>query len=136
MQARGREQYARADALSNVVIGSCIEVHQTLGPGLLESAYETCLCRELSLRNVAFERQRAIPLRYKGVDVDAGYRLDIIVDDVLVVEIKAVEALTPLHDAQLLTYLKLTGISLGLLVNFNVPRLSQGIKRLVNNHRT
>ncbi len=119
--------------LSYAIIGAAIEVHETLGPGLLESAYEECLCRELTLRQIPFERQRPLPVEYKGVHLDCGYRLDLLVGGLVVVEIKAVEALAPVHDAQLLTYLKLGGWKLGLLINFNVPVLKQGIKRLVLN---
>ena len=124
---------ARADALSNRIIGACIEVHRALGPGLLESAYEACLCRELTLAAIGYDRQRPLPVEYKGVALDCGYRLDIVTEDLVVIEIKAVDSLLPVHEAQLLTYLKLTGISLGLLVNFNVPRLREGVKRMVHN---
>jgi GxxExxY protein len=123
----------RANALSHRIIGACIEVHRALGPGLLESAYEACLCRELSLSAIPYERQRPLPIEYKGVELDCGYRLDVVVDDLVIVEIKAVDSLLPVHTAQLLTYLKLARISLGLLINFNVPRLGQGVKRVVNN---
>ena len=124
---------SRANALSNAVVGACVEVHRALGPGLLESVYEECLCRELSLTGVEFERQRSIPIQYKGVSLDVGYRLDLVIADLLVVEIKSVEALLPIHQAQLLTYLKLTGITLGLLANFNVLMMRQGIRRIVHN---
>ena len=123
---------ARANLLSNRIIGACIAVHSALGPGLLESAYEACLCHELSLAAIPFERQRALPVRYKGVALDCGYRLDVVVDNLVVIEIKAVDALQPVHTAQLLTYLKLTGISLGLLINFNVTRVGLGVKRVVH----
>jgi GxxExxY protein len=113
------------------VIGAAIEVHRILGPGLLESAYEECLCHEVSLRGIAFERQLALSVNYKGVKLDCGYRLDIVLPGKLVIEVKAVEALAPIHDAQLLTYLKLAGIRTGLLLNFNVPLLRDGIRRLV-----
>jgi GxxExxY protein len=116
-----------------VIIGSAIEVHRVLGPGLLESAYEECLSRELSLRNVPFERQRPLPVDYKGVRLDCGYRLDLLVAETVVVEIKAVEALLPIHEAQLLTYLRLGGWQVGLLINFNVPVLRDGIRRRVLN---
>ena len=119
-------------ALSNQVIGACIEVHRHLGPGLLESAYEACLCRELTLRGIPFECQKLLPVHYKGELVDCGYRLDVVVDGCLIVEIKAVDGLLPIHQAQLMTYLRLSGIKLGLLVNFNVPVLRQGLKRVVN----
>jgi len=118
--------------LTGKVIGAAIEVHKALGPGLLESAYEECLCRELELRKFFFERQKELPVEYKGVKLDCGYRLDILVENRLIVELKACESLQPIHEAQLLTYLKLTGIKVGLLINFNVPVLKEGIKRLVN----
>jgi GxxExxY protein len=114
-----------------MVIGAAIEVHRVLGPGLLESAYEECLCHELSLRGIAFERQLALPVNYKGVKLDCGYRLDIVLPSKLIFELKAMEQLAPVHDAQLLTYLKLSGIHTGLLLNFNVPLLRDGIRRLV-----
>ena len=123
---------ARADQHSKEIIGAAIEVHRALGPGLLESAYEACLGHELSLRGVAYTRQVALTVRYKGVQLDCGYRLDLLVDELVIVELKAVEALEPIHEAQLLTYLRLKGLWLGLLINFNVPALKQGIKRLVN----
>jgi len=114
------------------VIGACIEVHKALGPGLLESVYEECLCRELALNNLTFERQRALPVAYKGVLLDCGYRLDLVVEEKVIVELKTVPKLLPVHGAQLLTYLRLSGLSLGLVVNFNVPVLKDGIKRVVN----
>lgn len=123
----------REDSLSKEIIGAAIEVHRHLGPGLLESAYEHCLCRELSVRGVAFQHQLPLPVRYKGELLDCGYRLDIVVDRRVVVELKAVDALESIHNAQLLTYLKLSGCRLGLLLNFNVPVLMRGIKRIVNN---
>jgi GxxExxY protein len=118
--------------LTGEVIGAAIEVHKTLGPGLLESAYEECLCRELELRKISYERQKGLPIEYKGLRLDCGYRLDILVANKLILELKACESLQPIHEAQLLTYLKLTGIKLGLLINFNVPMLKQGIKRIAN----
>ena len=118
--------------LTGEVIGAAIEVHKILGPGLLESAYEECLCRELELRKFLFERQKELPVEYKGVKLDCGYRLDIVVANRLIVELKACDSLQPIHEAQLLTYLRLTGIKVGLLINFNVPVLKQGIKRLAN----
>ena len=121
----------RANALSREVIGAAIEVHKALGPGLLESAYEECLCQELKLRNIPFERQVELPIEYKGLKLSAGYRMDIVVDNLLVLELKSVEKLLPIHQAQLITYLRLSNTWLGLLVNFNVPILKQGIKRLV-----
>ena len=117
--------------LTGEVIGSAIEVHKTLGPGMLESTYEECLCRELLLRNIPFDRQKALPIHYKGVDLDCGYRLDIVVENRVIIELKACDELKPIHKAQLLTYLKLTGIKIVLLLNFNVPVLKEGIKRLI-----
>ena len=116
---------------SEQIIGAAIEVHRALGPGLLESAYEECLCRELSLRQIPFERQRPLPIEYKGLKLDCGYRLDLLVAEVVVVEIKTVEALQPIHEAQLLTYLKLGGWKIGLLINFNVSVLRTGIRRRI-----
>ena len=113
------------------VIGAAIEVHRTLGPGLLESAYQECLCRELSLRQIPFEREKPVPIEYKGLHLEHGYRLDLLVARAVVVEVKSVEALTPIFDAQLLTYLRLGGWKVGLLINFNVPILKQGIHRKV-----
>lgn len=122
------------DERTEQIIGAAIEVHRAVGPGLLESAYEECLCRELTLRDVPFRRQDPLPLEYKGVRLDCGYRIDILVDDAIVVEIKAVERFEAVHTAQVLTYLKLGGWSVGLLINFNVPVLKSGIKRVVNNY--
>jgi GxxExxY protein len=113
-------------------IGAALEVHQILGPGLLESAYEECLCRELSLRTIPFERQVPVPLEYKGLQLDCAYRLDIVVGGFVILELKSVDDLLPVHEAQLLTYLRLTQLWLGLLINFNAPLLKHGIKRLVN----
>jgi GxxExxY protein len=118
--------------LTGEVIGAAIEVHKTLGPGLLESTYEECLCRELELRKIPYERQKELPIEYKGLKLDCGYRLDILVANRVILELKACESLQPIHEAQLLTYLELTGIKLGLLINFNVPMLKQGIKRIAN----
>jgi GxxExxY protein len=118
--------------LTGQIIGAAIEVHKTLGPGLLESAYEECLCRELSLRGFSYERQKEVPVKYKGVRLDCGYRLDIVVSESVVLELKACDRLERIHQAQFLTYLKLTGIKYGLLINFNVPVLKDGIKRMVN----
>jgi GxxExxY protein len=121
----------KINEVTQVVIGSAIEVHKALGPGLLESAYEECLCKELSLRQVPFEKQRPLPVEYKGLKLDCGYRLDLLVEDHVVVEIKSVDSLLPIHEAQLVTYLRLGGRKAGLLINFNVPILKQGIRRLV-----
>ena len=122
--------FVELNLVSQVVIGSAIEVHRSLGPGLLESAYQQCLARELSLRGAPFEREKALPVVYKGTELDCGYRVDFLVDGAVVVEIKAVDALAPIHSAQVLTYLKLGGWGLGLLLNFNVPVLREGIRRL------
>ncbi len=118
-------------AITAQIIGAAIEVHRTLGPGLLESAYEACLCVELSERGLRVERQVALPLHYRGKRLDVGYRLDLVVEDEVVVEIKAIDALLAIHDAQLLTYLRLSGKRVGLLLNFNVPVLKDGIRRRV-----
>ena len=118
--------------LSGAVIGAAIEVHRELGPGLLESAYELALERELGLRKVPVQRQVAVPLEYKGLELGDGFRLDLLVDDALVVEVKAVDRLQPIHEAQLLTYLKLANKRLGLLINFNERTLKEGVKRVAN----
>jgi GxxExxY protein len=114
-----------------VIIGAAIEVHRHLGPGLLESVYETCLARELALQGIAFERQKAVPIEYKGVKMDAGHRLDFLVEGRVVVEVKAVDEIAPVHAAQVLSYLRSGAYRLGLLINFNVEILRQGIKRIV-----
>ena len=119
--------------LTKSVIGGAIEEHRALGPGLLESAYEICFCRELNLREIRFQRQVPIPLEYKGVKLDCGYRSDVIVEGALLLELKAVDARLPIHEAQLLSYLKLTGLNVGLLINFNVELLRDGIRRRVLN---
>jgi len=119
------------NALTGKVIGAAIEVHKILGPGLLENTYEECLCHELSLRKIEFERQKEIPIDYKGIKLDCGYRLDILINKRLILELKCCESIQPIHEAQLLTYLKLTGIKIGLLINFNVPVLREGIRRIV-----
>ena len=129
---RGDAEARRLDLLTEQVIGACIEVHRTLGPGLLESAYEECLCHELSLRKIRFERQVPLPVQYKAVKLDCGYRMDLVIEKRIVIELKTVESLLPIHEAQLLTYLKLSGIKCGLLVNFHVPLLKSGLKRIVN----
>ena len=117
--------------LTEQIIGAAIEVHRALGPGLLESAYQACLAHGLSLRSVSFEQEKSLPVEYKGVHVDCGYRLDFVVADKVVVELKAVDEIHPVHEAQLLTYLKLTRCKVGLLINFNVAKLKDGIKRMV-----
>lgn len=126
--AEGRLVHA---ALTRRVIGAAIEVHRVLGPGLLESAYEECLCRELELLGIAFRRQVDLPIDYKGVSVKSAYRMDLVVEDAVIVELKAVEQTTPLHHQQLLTYLRLSGKRVGLLFNFNVAILRAGIIRKV-----
>lgn len=118
--------------LSGEIIGAAIEVHRVLGPGLLESAYELALERELVLRGMSVERQKAVPLEYKGVALGDGFRMDLLVNDHLIVEIKAVEHLQAIHEAQLLTYLKLADKRLGLLINFNEKTIKEGVKRVVN----
>ena len=119
--------------ITEQIIGAAIEVHRHLGPGLLESAYQKCLCRELELRGVPFECERILSVGYKGIKLDCGYRLDLLVVGSVVVEVKSVENLDKIHEAQLLTYLRLGGWSVGLLINFNVAVLKDGIKRRVHN---
>jgi GxxExxY protein len=117
--------------LTDKIIGAAIEVHRTLGPGLLESAYQVCIEHESKLRNIPFEHLVKLPLNYKGIDLDAGYVIDLVYDKRIIVELKAVERVIPVHEAQLLTYMRLTGIRVGLLINFNVPVLKDGIYRRV-----
>jgi GxxExxY protein len=119
------------DPLSERVIGLAIDVHRALGPGLLESAYEECLCLELRQAEFGHARQVPLPIVYKGVRLDCGYRLDIVVGEALILEIKAVEQLLPIHDAQILTYLRLSGHRVGLLINFNTALLKNGVRRFV-----
>lgn len=123
--------FTHVNVLTREIIGAAIEVHRHLGPGLLESAYVKCLTRELSLKKIPFKREWPLPVVYKGIRLDCTYRLDLLVGDAVVVEIKSVEALTPIHEAQLLTYLKLGGWKVGLLINFNVEILRTGIHRRV-----
>ena len=118
--------------LSSQIIGSAIEIHKALGPGLLESAYEQCLSHELGLRQICFEPQKPLPVCYKDIELDCGYRLDILVEGRIIVELKSVERIEPIHHAQLLTYLRLSNLKLGLLLNFNVPVMKDGINRIVN----
>ena len=131
--------------ITGKIIGAAIEVHKNLGPGLLESAYEECLCYEFKLRKMAYERQKPLPVVYKGIKLDCGYRIDVIAENMIILELKACEKIEPVHKAQLLTYppaspererwragLKLSGLKLGLLINFNVPVLKDGIVRIVN----
>ncbi|RPJ25805.1 MAG: GxxExxY protein [Chloroflexi bacterium] len=117
--------------LTEKIIGAAIEVHRVLGPGLLESAYQVCLEHESTLRNIPFERLVKLPLNYKGIDLDTGYVIDLVYDKQVIVELKAVERVIPVHEAQLLTYMRLTEIRVGLLINFNVPVLKDGIYRRV-----
>ena len=119
------------DKIASIVVDAAFKVHKTLGPGLLESVYEACLLHELRLRGHNAETQVSVPVKYEGVVLDAGLRIDMIVDRQLIVELKAVEAMHPVFEAQLLTYLKLTGKRLGLLINFNVPLIKDGIKRII-----
>ena len=117
--------------VSGAIVNSAFAVHQALGPGLLESVYEQCLAQEFETRGLAFAHQVALPVVYRDRRLDAGFRLDLVVENLVVIEVKAAERLLPIHDAQLLTYLKLSGFQLGLLINFNVPLIRSGIKRLV-----
>jgi len=125
------EDKERVNLLSNRIIGAAIEVHKALGPGLLESTYEACLYHELNLQGIQIQRQVPLPIKYKGLELEIGYRLDLLIEDLIIVELKAVERIEPIHEAQLMTYLRLTGLWLGLLLNFNVPVLRHGIKRIV-----
>jgi GxxExxY protein len=120
-----------AEQLTEQIIGAAIEVHRELGPGLLESAYEQCLCHELTLREISFERQVPLPVRYKGILLDCGYRIDLIVAGEVILELKCVDKIIPVHEAQLLTYLKLSGKRVGLIINFNSEVLRTAIKRMV-----
>ena len=119
------------DDISNKVIGCAIEVHRQLGPGLLESTYEQCLAYELSQQRLPFELQKILPVDYKGLKLECGYRIDVLVANSLIIELKSVEQLLPVHDAQILTYMKLSGIKTGLLINFNEDRLKNGLKRFI-----
>lgn len=127
------EEQQFLDRITEKIIGCAIEVHKGLGPGLLESAYEECLCYELERSGLKFERQVPLPVTYKGVKLDCSYRMDVVVENSVIVEIKAVENLLPVHDAQLLSYLKLYSKKVGLLMNFHVSILKKGLKRTVNN---
>jgi hypothetical protein len=120
--------------LTHSVLGCAFEVHGTLGPGLLESAYKACLTHELTLRRLSFASEVAVPIRYKEAQLDAGYRADLIVENVVLVELKAVERLLSIHEAQVMTYLRLTGLQVGLLINFNVSSLKTGIRRVAMSH--
>ncbi len=128
--AEGAEK--RENQISGIVLDAAIAVHTALGPGLLESAYQACLCYELSSRGLRVQTQVPLPIKYRGVLVDAAYRIDLLVEDLVILELKAVEKLLPIHEAQLLSYLKLSNKRLGLLINFHVLRLKDGYKRIVN----
>ena len=117
--------------VTQIIIAAAMEVHRHLGPGLLESAYEECMCRELAIRETPYTRQVALPLEYKGIKLECGYRMDLVVSDRVIVELKCVESILPIHEAQLLTYLKLSKYRVGLLINFNVKMLRQGIRRII-----
>ena len=121
--------------ITREVIGAVMRIHSALGPGLLESAYRVCLCRELELRGLRFQSEVALPITYKGVVVDAGYRIDVLVEDMVIVELKASARTSPVHEAQLLSYLRLAGKPVGVIMNFHVAQLRHGIKRMVNNFR-
>jgi GxxExxY protein len=129
--AEDAEVVKSLNELTEAIIGSAMEVHRALGPGLLESTYEMCLCRELSIRGLRFQRQVPIAVEYKGVKLDCGYRADVVVEDSVLVEIKAIDSLQSIHEAQLLSYLKLGGWKIGLLINFNVELLKHGLRRRV-----
>ena len=128
---RGTENTEVKALITEKIIGAAIEVHKALGPGLLESVYETCLCHEFQLSGMLFERQKTLPVMYKGVQLETGLRIDILVEDAVVVELKCVEKIAPVHESQLLTYMRLSNISTGILLNFYTPRLVDGIKRMV-----
>ncbi len=126
-------QKEKLNEITEKIIGVAIDIHRVLGPGLLESTYEACMVYDLSQISVKVERQKPLPIVYKGVKLDCGYRLDLLVQDEVIVEIKSVEKLAPIHKAQLLSYLKLSGCKVGLLINFNVQILKDGIQRVANN---
>jgi GxxExxY protein len=124
------------NAITGRIVASAIEVHRHLGPGLLESSYASCLHRELAERRIRYVMQQPVPLVYKGTVLEPAYRVDLVVEQMVIVELKCIERLLSVHDAQVLTYLRLTGCPVGLLINFNVPKLKDGIRRLLNPHRT
>ncbi len=128
---RHRENEEGKDPRTSFIIGAAIEVHRHLGPGLLESAYEECLCHEFHLRGLSFKRQVELPIEYKGIKLDCGYKIDLVAQDMVILELKSVEKLLPIHEAQLLTYLRLLQKPIGLLINFNSPLLTKGIIRMV-----
>jgi GxxExxY protein len=129
--ATGTQRALVHQELTRKILGAAIEVHKALGSGLLESVYEMCLCRELTLRNLSFERQVPVPVFYKGLNIECGYRLDLLVEGIVVLELKSIDCILPVHEAQLLTYLKLLNKPVGFLINFNVPVLKNGIVRKV-----
>ena len=133
LSPQSTQSFAELKNISQGVLDSAFRVHSALGPGLLESAYEHCLCHELTKRNIRTDRQVQLPVIYDGIKIDAGYRIDLLVENHLIIEIKAVDHLLPIHEAQLLTYLKLADKKVGLLINFNVKSLKDGIKRMVHN---
>ena len=130
-EAAGMAPKLRYEGLTEQILGAAIEVHKSLGPGLLESAYEECLCHELNLRGIRFERQVIVPVTYKGVSLDCGYKLDLLIENTVILELKCVERITSIHEAQLLTYMKLLSKPVGFIINFNVPVLRAGIVRKV-----
>ncbi|AQQ72533.1 GxxExxY protein [Limihaloglobus sulfuriphilus] len=117
--------------LSNRVIGCAIDVHKSLGPGLLESAYQQCLCHEFRLNNIKFEREKPLAVNYKGFHLDCGYRIDIVVENQIIIELKAIDLIKPIHEAQIISYMKLSGLRQGFLINFNVPILKDGLSSFV-----
>lgn len=123
---------ARLNGITEKIIGASIQAHRALGPGLLESAYEACLAFELGKRGMRVEQQKALPVVYEGVKLECGYRIDLVVEGAVIVEIKSVDGLAPIHEAQVITYLKLSGCKVGLLMNFNVPVLKDGLRRFIN----
>jgi GxxExxY protein len=130
---RGTEDTERSSpGRTHDIVGAAIDVHRALGPGLLETAYETCLCRELFLRGIEYQRQVQLPIDYRGIKLNCGYRLDLVVQGSVIVEVKSISRVLPIHRAQVLTYLKLTDLRLGLLINFNVEMLRDGIHRIIN----
>jgi GxxExxY protein len=132
MPGKGIMGSLKHEKLTESIIGAAIEVHKELGPGLMESTYEECLCHELSVRNLPFKRQVPLPICYKKIKLDCGYRIDIVVENTVVLELKSIESILPVHDAQIITYLKLSKLPIGLLINFNVPLLKDGILRRVH----
>ena len=130
-EAAGTAPKLRYEELTERILGAVIEVHKVLGPGLMESAYEECLCHELNLRDLQFERQLTVRVSYKGVNLDCGYKLDLLIEDTVILELKCVERITSVHEAQLLTYMKLLTKPVGFIINFNVPVMRAGIVRKV-----